>query len=150
MWTEEIRQNLTKELNNQLDNKQFFDATKYYSSNAFEREENEKVFKMASAPQKDLYLNKSVDIEDAIKGMAFSNKIPVEKDVKTVTQLEPEKLKIYKISDLISENLMETVVIPIPENNTCKSLSVIKRFDWSDFLFSDLGTAWRMIKNRLK
>ena len=150
MWTEEIRQNLTKELTNQLDNKQFFDATKYYSSNAFEREENEKVFKMASAPQKDLYLNKSVDIEDAIKGMAFSNKIPVEKDVKTVTQLEPEKLKIYKISDLISENLMETVVIPIPENNTCKSLSVIKRFDWSDFLFSDLGTAWRMIKNRLK
>ena len=105
---------------------------------------------MTTAPQKDLYLNKSVDIEDAIKGMAFSNKIPVEKDVKTVTQLEPEKLKIYKISDLISENLMETVVIPIPENNTCKSLSVVKRFDWSDFLFSDLGTAWRMIKNRLK
>ena len=45
---------------------------------------------------------------------------------------------------------METVVIPIPENNTCKSLTVVKRFDWSDFLFSDLGTAWRMIKNRLK
>ena len=107
MWTEEIRQNLAKELNNQLDNKKFFDATKYYSSDAFEKDGNDKVFKMTTAPQKDLYLNKSVDIEDAIKGMAFSNKIPVEKDVKTVTQLEPEKLKIYKISDLISENLME-------------------------------------------
>lgn len=146
MWTEEIRQNLAKELNNQLDNKQFFDAKKYYSLNA---EKSNEVSDFTNAPQKNLYINKNINIEDTIKGMAFSNKIPVE-EKKTVSQLDTEKLKIYKISDLISENLMETVVIPIPENTTCTSLSLIKKFDWSDFLFSDLGTAWKMLKNRLK
>lgn len=143
MWTEEIRKNLADELSKKLDDKTFYCVEEDFHT--IDNEPNA-TFKLAKLEKNNLNLNEN--IETSVKGMAFTNSIPVETTQNTIENLSFDNRKIYKISDLISKNLVETVVIPIPENKTCTSLTVLKKFDWSEFLFSDLGTAWKMMKNR--
>lgn len=146
VWTEEIRQNLANELSKKLDDKTFFNIEESFTSIDNEKKIKNDTFKLVKIEKNSLNPNES--LETAVKGIAFTNNIPVEATQNTIEDLSFDNRKIYKISDLISKNLVETVVIPIPENKTCTSLTVLKKFDWSEFLFSDLGTAWKMMKNR--
>lgn len=146
VWTEEIRQNLANELSKKLDDKTFFNIEESFTSIDNEKKIKNDTFKLVKIEKNSLNPNES--LETAVKGIAFTNNIPVEATQNTIEDLSFDNRKIYKISDLISKNLVETVVIPIPENKKCTSLTVLKKFDWSEFLFSDLGTAWKMMKNR--
>ena len=145
VWTEEICQNITNELTKQLDDKSFFDAKKYYTGIHKNAE-----IKVNRPTSNSITKNDFSDIDSAVKGMAFSNKIPTDPQKCTVNDLSTEKRKIYKISDLLSQNLVETIEIPINSPKTCTSLAVVQKFDWNSFLFSDLKVAWKMVKNSLK
>ena len=83
-----------------------------------------------------------------IKGIAFSNKIEDTKKTKSVNDLELADRKIYKIADLLSQNLEETIIIPY--NIMPASLALVKKFDWKDVLFADIGTAWGIVKSKFK
>ena len=148
MWSEETRNNLSKELELQLDNKKFFNAREYYNSQRKDKTvvpEEKPLSNMAYA--KSFAGDKSYDYTNTVKGISFSNKVGVEKKQITIDDLSFEKRKIYKIADLISANLVETIVIPYNVKPT--SLALVKRFDWKEVLFSDVGTAFEMIKSKL-
>lgn len=147
MWSEETRNNLYKELEIQLDNKNFFDAKAYYSSQKQTTVEPQiKSFSSNLTYAKESPVKNAYDYESTVKGMSFSNKVEKEKKQITIDDLSLENRKIYKIADLLSANLVETVVIPY--NVMPMSLSLVKKFDWKDVLFSDVSTAWGMIKNK--
>lgn len=147
VWSEEIKANLYKELEYELDNKKFFNAKDYYS-NASRNTENQatKPMILSNITYAKTLPEKSMDIENTIKGISFSNTIEVSKQTKSVNDLSLEDRKIYKISDLLSANLEETIVIPY--NITQTSLALIRKFDWKDILFADIGTAFGIIKNK--
>ena len=151
MLSNDVRNKLYKELELQLDNKQFFNATDYYSSNSKKQPKvNEKTFTSTNITYANPSNNieKSYDYTNAIKGISFSNKIEVTKKTKSIKDLSLEDRKIYKIADLLSANLEETIVIPY--NVLPTSLALVKKFDWKDVLFSDIGTALGILKNKLK
>lgn len=147
MWSEETRNNLYKELEVQLDNKNFFDAKAYYASQKQKIEEPQiKGFSSNLTYAKASPVENTYNYENAVKGMSFSNKVEKEKKQITIDDLGFENRKIYKISDLLSANLVETVVIPF--NVIPTSLALVKKFDWKDVLFSDVSTAWGIIKGK--
>lgn len=149
MWSEETRNSLYKELELQLDNKNFFDAKAYYSSQKSSVVEPQiKSFSSNLTYAKSSPMMNSYNYENTVKGMTFSNKVENEKKQATIDDLSLEKRKIYKIADLLSANLAETVVIPY--NVMPTSLALVKKFDWKDVLFADVGTAWGMIKSKFK
>lgn len=150
MLSNEIRNKLYKELELQLDNKQFFNAKEYYNSSV-KKEENkaQKVSNNANISYAlPMHNEKNYNYTNTIKGMAFSNKIENNIKTKSVEDLSIEERKIYKITDLLSANLQETIIIPynkVPEN-----LALVKKFDWKDVLFADIGTALGLLKNKVK
>ena len=149
MWSDETRNNLYKELELQLDNKNFFDAKAYYSSQKTIVEEPKiKSFSSNLTYAKSSTTINAYDYENAVKGMSFSNKVENEKKQITIDDLSIENRKIYKIADLLSANLVETVVIPY--NVMPTSLALVKKFDWKDVLFADVGTAWGLIKSKFR
>ena len=147
MWSEEIRNNLYKGLENQLDNKNFYDATRFYN-------------KTVSAPTlsttEDATSLKSIghiafdsettsqEFSTKVNGISFLNKI--DSDMK-LESTNTDNQKIYRISDLLSANLTETTIIPLSTIPT--NLSLVKRFEWRDVLFSDVKAAFHMIKDQL-
>lgn len=150
MLSNEVINKLYKELELQLDNKQFFNAKDYYNTTSK---------KITNTHTKDLKNNSIAyiktdtidnysDYTSTVKGIAFSNKIEDTKKTKSVSDLSLADRKIYKIADLLSQNLEETIIIPY--NVMPTSLALVKKFDWKDVLFSDIGTAWGMVKSKLK
>ena len=149
MLPNEVRNKLYKELELQLDNKQFFNATDYYKSNSNSSAKNiEKIFSAGNITYaKPSPIEKSYDYANTVKGLSFSNKVDSKKKSLSVEDLSFEERKIYKIADLLEANLEETIVIPYNVMST--SLALVKRFDWKDVLFSDVSTAWGILKNKL-
>ena len=147
VWSEEIKANLYKELEYDLDNKKFFNAKDYYSTKAksIESTENSLVSLSNITYEKKTSI-KSFNFENTVKGMSFSNTLETPIKTKSIDDLSLEDRKIYKITDLLSANLAETIVIPYNVQNN--SLALIKKFDWKDVLFADIGTAWRMVKSK--
>jgi hypothetical protein len=143
VWSNEVIDNLSKELERDLDNKKFFTAKDYYKS-AYIKPQTPTVTKISNFAYAEN--TKTYDFSNTVKGMSFSNKVGKNDIQKTIDDLSLEKRRIYKISDLLSANLAETIVIPY--NVTPTSLALIKRFDWKDVLFSDFSTAWGMIKSK--
>ena len=129
MLQNDVRNKLYKELELQLDNKQFFNAKDYYnSSSKVEENINKKSFSSNNISYaRPLDVNKSYDYTNTIKGISFSNKLETNKKIKSVDDLSLEERKIYKISDLLSANLEKTIIIPY--NVMPASLSLVKRFD---------------------
>lgn len=151
MLTDEIRNKLYKELETQLDNKQFFNAKDYYSSNPkIEEITTQKVFSSSNIGYANSIKNTENDYDytNTVKGISFSNKVETTKKTKSINDLSLEDRKIYKITDLLSANLEETIVIPY--NIVPESLALVRKFDWKDVLFSDVGTAWGLLKDKLK
>ena len=147
MWSEEIRNNLSKELEIQLDNKKFFCVNDYHDNATDDiKTKNQVLSKSNLAYAKTFPLSEAYDFTNTIKGISFSNKLEDIQKTSTIDDLSIENRKIYKISDLLSANLEETVVIPYNAKST--SLALIKKFEWKDVLFSDVSTAWSMIKNK--
>lgn len=150
MLSNEVINKLYKELELQLDNKQFFNAKDYYNTTSKE---------VTNTPKNDFkssniaYMNTSImdntfDYTNTVKGIAFSNKIEESKKTKSVNDLNLADRKIYKIADLLSQNLEETIIIPY--NVMPTSLALVKKFDWKDVLFADIGTAWGIVKSKFK
>ena len=147
MWSEEIKANLYKELEYELDNKKFFNAQDYYSSTNKSIKTAEKpLASLSNITYEKKTSIKSFDLENTVKGMSFSNTLETPNKLKSINDLSLEDRKIYKIKDLLSYNLAETIVIPY--NVTTTSLALIKKFDWKDVLLSDFSTAWGIIKNK--
>lgn len=147
MWSDEITNNLAKELEKQLDNKEFFSAKDYYSNFKNEKKsQNQPISKSNLAYAKSILSSESCDFNNMVKGISFSNKVEVPQKQNSIDDLSLEKRKIYRISDLLLANLAETIVIPYNVQPT--SLALIKKFEWKDVLFSDVSTAWKMIKNK--
>ena len=141
MWSEEMRNNLYKELEIQLDNKKFLNAKDYYDSENINKKNSSNM-----AYAKMFRLEETSNYENTVKGMSFLNKIEIPERQNTVNDLSLENRKIYKIADLLSANLVETVVIPYKVMPT--SLALVKKFDWKDVLFADVSTAWGMLKSK--
>ena len=142
MFSKDMRNNLYRELELQLDNKQFFNANEYYKSNKnssdnFISESNMTYIKTPSL---------ETDYTKTVKGISFSNKIDEEKKTKSINDLSLEDRKIYKIADLLDANLDETIIINYRAIPT--SLALVKKYEWKEILFSDLGTIWGIIKNK--
>ena len=146
MWSNEIRDNLYKELEVQLDNKKFFDAKAYYASNKTDTKVDEKENTSNLVYAKKNTLNNDFDYENTVRGMSFSNKINNERDFNN--NLTNENIKIYSISELLAQNVAMRIEIPynVKSNN---SLALVKKFDWRDILFSDVKTALEMIKEKV-
>lgn len=138
-----MRNNLYKELEIQLDNKNFLNAKDYYDSENINKKNSSNM-----AYAKMFRLEETSNYENTVKGMSFFNKIEIPERQNTVNDLSLENRKIYKIADLLSANLVETVVIPYKVMPT--SLALVKKFDWKDVLFADVSTAWGMIKSKFK
>lgn len=136
-----MRNNLYKELEIQLDNKSFLNAKDYYDSENINKKNSSNM-----AYAKTFRLEETSNYENTVKGMSFLNKIEIPERQNTVNDLSLENRKIYKIADLLSANLVETVVIPYKVMPT--SLALVKKFDWKDVLFADVSTAWGMIKSK--
>ena len=154
MWSEEVRNNIYKGLENQLDTKQFFNAADYYKTTQMKTtpttnitNDTVAVFgKIGYVPKENSSTKNDTMYSNEIKGMSFANKVLKETRINSVKDLSMDKLRIYKIDDLLAANLVETTVIPlrmIPTN-----LSLVKRFEWREVLFSDVGMAFHMIKDR--
>ncbi len=151
MWSEEVRSNLYKGLEAELDNKTFFDAASLLKSSSTATSNtflNAKTQNFATVGQISFSSEtpKTSFESTTVKGMSFSNKIETDKKYSSVKDLSPSERRIYKIEDLLSANFAETTVIPlstIPQN-----LSLVKRFEWKDVLFADVGEAFSMIKQR--
>ncbi len=171
MWSDDVRQNLAKELEKQLDNKEFFDAKSCFDSNSSKKVVNKNsstIMYSSMITSNELLDNKKVDYNSAIKGMAFSNKpkekndsnyyenamsfknkIQPDKKINTIDDLSIEDRKIYKMADILNADLLETIVFPIPkETQNNVSLALIKKVEWKEILFSDVSDAWKMIKNK--
>ena len=154
MWSEEIRNNLYRGLENDLDNKRFYNVTDYFKTTRNTATQQ----KIAEPDTKAVFgkigyistdaptSNNQLDFTNEVKGISFSNKVLNETRINTVKDLKNEQLRIYKIDDLISANFVETTVIPL--NTVPTNLSLVKRFDWKDVLFADVGTAFHMIMDR--
>ena len=138
MFTSDVRDKLYKELEYKLDNKQFFNAEDYYKTNLNKEESvTQKSFSLNNISfETPLKENNSYDYADSVKGISFSNKIENNKKIKSVDELSIEDRKIYKIADLLSANLEETIVIPY--NVMPTSLALVKKFEWKDVLFADI------------
>ena len=147
MWSEEIKANLYKELEYELDNKKFFNAQDYYSnSSGNTQNQATKTMTLSNITYAKTLPEKSMDLENTVKGISFSNTIEIPKQTKSVNDLSLEDRRIYKIKDLLSANLAETIIIPYNVPQT--SLALIKKIEWKDVLFSDIGTVWGIVKNR--
>ena len=150
VWSEEIKNNLYRGLEAELDNKTFFNASSLYHStseatNAHTASNLDGFASLGHISFSDTTLDSSYS-GGGVKGMAFSNRIETDQKVNSVKDLSFNDRKIYKISDLLSANFAETTVIPlstIPQN-----LSLVKRFEWKEVLFADVGDAFSMIKQR--
>ena len=95
MWTEEICQNITNELTKQLDDRSFFGAKKYYTDIHKNTET-----KVNRPKDSNITKNDFSDIDSAVKGMAFSNKIHKKIRIRhklTQTKLPKIKLTILKL-----------------------------------------------------
>ena len=154
MWSEEVRNNLYKGLENQLDTKHFFNAADYYKTTQIKTaptpnvtDDTVAVFGKIGYDSVDNGSTKfDTNYSNEVKGMSFANKVLKETRLNSVKDLSMDKLRIYKIEDLLAANLVETTVIPLSTIPT--NLSLVKRFEWKEVLFSDVGTAFHMIKDR--
>ena len=144
VWSEEIRNNLSSELELQLDNKKFFNAKDFYSATREEHITEKKALGNIIYEENSSKID--FDYTNTVKGISFSNKYEMEKKQQTIDELSLEKRRIYKIDDLISANLVETIVIPY--NVQPAMLALVSSFNWKDILLSDVSTALKMIKNK--
>ena len=152
VWSEDIKSNLYKGLEAELDNKTFYNVSSLYksasattASNTPKIEETNSFTSLGHISFIDEQPESSFS-SSSIKGMSFSNKIESDKKVNSVSELSQSNRKIYKIEDLLSANFAETTVIPL--NTIPKNLSLVKRFEWREVLFADVGDAFNMIKAR--
>ena len=150
MWSEEIKNNLYKGLEAELDNKSFYNASSLYhsasSTTTLQTSSDINGFASLGHISFSDTATQTSFTSTGIKGMAFSNNIENDRKVASVKDLSQNDRKIYKIEDLLSANFAETTVIPL--STIPKNLSLVKRFEWKDVLFADVGEAFSMIKQR--
>ena len=160
VWSKEIKDSLYQGLEAELDNKTFYNAPSLYKAPSLTTP-NSTLSSTVASPNTGVgtdsfaslgHISFTTESTDAnfsstsIKGMSFANRVERDKKVTSVKDLTPGNQKIYKIEDLLSANFAETTVIPLSTIPT--NLSLVKRYEWKDILFADVGEAFSMIKNR--